>query len=88
MKLTQEYIEKCAAACYEDVIMDMTATPPEETLPKILLHAQKHCEKVGLNLRVVGNETVGQTLSGLQGPPQFPSTGRLKKQSKVPRVDR
>ena len=28
MKLTQEYIEKCAAACYEDVIMDMTATPP------------------------------------------------------------
>ena len=35
MKLTQEYIEKCAAACYEDVIMDMTATP-EETDPKNL----------------------------------------------------
>jgi DNA-binding response OmpR family regulator len=78
MKLSQEYIEKCAAACYEDVIMDLTSTPPEETLPKILLHAQKNCEKVGLNLRVVGNDTVGQTLSGLQETATIPVYGSVK----------
>jgi|MDTC01.2.fsa_nt_gb DNA-binding response OmpR family regulator len=78
MSLASEAIEKCAAACYEDVIMDLTVTPPEETLPKILIGAQKKCSAVGLTLRIVGDETVGQTLSGLSETADIPVYPTIK----------
>lgn len=72
MGLASEAIEKCAAACYEDVIMDLSTTPPEETLPKILIGAQKRCSEVGLTLRIVGDDSVGRTLSSLSETADIP----------------
>ena len=78
MTLTNEAIDKVAAACYEDVVMDLTTPPPTETLPKILIAAQKRTQEVGLDLRVVGSDTVTKALSSLSETADIPVFATVK----------
>ena len=76
--LTNEAIDTVAAACYEDVIMDLSTPPPTETLPKILIAAKRRTVEVGLNFRVVGSDTVTKALSSLADTAGIPVYGTLK----------
>ena len=72
MTLAHEAIDKVAAACYEDLIIDLSTPPPQETLPKILIGAQKRVEEVGLDLRIVGSDEVSKALSSLSETAEIP----------------
>ena len=76
--LTNEAIDTVAAACYDDVIMDLSTPPPTETLPKILIAAKRRTVEVGLNFRVVGSDTVTKALSSLADTANIPVYGTLK----------
>ena len=78
MSLSTEAIEKGASACYEDVIMELNSSPPAETLPKILIGAQKRCSEVCLALKIVGDAAVGKTLSSIAETADIPIYGTIK----------
>jgi CheY-like chemotaxis protein len=64
--LLTEAIEEIAAACFAEVVIDISGTPnvPEKTA-RLVLHLMDRCRKVGVELRLVGGAEVARTLKQL-----------------------
>ncbi|MDD9942511.1 MAG: response regulator [Myxococcales bacterium] len=58
-------LDDAAAACYEDVIMDLDEIPASQKLQKMLVKLAERSEEVGLTLRVVANDEVDKLLKQL-----------------------
>ena len=60
---TREAIEKLAAACYDDAILDLRALPVRgDRTIRYLIDADKDARKLGLQLRLVGNAEIAALL--------------------------
>lgn len=70
-------LEKVAAACYEDAIVDLSkASVVPDRLPRLMVHVAEKAKAFGLQLRLVGSAEVGKALAGFQETrdmPIFPS---------------
>lgn len=57
-------VEKVAAACFDEAVIDVSQIPlrPERT-PRLLLEAQRSCKKTGLDLRVIATAEGQKLLS-------------------------
>jgi DNA-binding response OmpR family regulator len=62
-----EALEKVAAACYDDVVLDM-GTPPLEgdKLPKLVIAVQEKSKEFGMSLLLVGPAEVRKILGGYE----------------------
>lgn len=70
--LTIEAIEEVAAACYEDVIVNLSNPPPAETLPKYLVTIVKKCTDMGIVVRVVANRDTAKQMANLADTADIP----------------
>jgi len=61
-----EAMEKMAAACFEDVIIDFTKAPQGSSLAKLVANLSERSASLGLNLKLVGSPELKSTLEGLQ----------------------
>jgi CheY-like chemotaxis protein len=80
--LLTETLEEIAAACFAEVIVDISATPlvPEKTA-RLVLHLIERCRKVGVELHLVGGAEVATNLKQLADTAQlrvFPSIAEAK----------
>lgn len=63
--VAQEALEEAAAACYEDVILDLEQVPASQRLQKMLVRIAERSGEVGLTLRVVGGPEVDKLMKQL-----------------------
>lgn len=61
----QEALDEAAAACYEDVILDLEEIPPSQKLQRMLVRLSERSAEVGLELRVVGSDELDKMLKQL-----------------------
>lgn len=54
-----------AAACYENLILDLSAMPASSRAQKLLLRVANHCKEIGLPLRVVAGPDLAKLLKQL-----------------------
>lgn len=58
-------LEKVAAACYDEVILDLGAPPPEaDKLAKFVIHVAEKSKEFGMALSLVGPEAAKKALAG------------------------
>jgi DNA-binding response OmpR family regulator len=64
--LCKTEMEKVAAACYDDVVVDCEKMPmrPDKT-PRFVIELQKQVARVGLTLRIVGPAELGKLLANI-----------------------
>ncbi len=61
--LTERSLEGIAAACFSDVILDLTALPPRPSLlPRMVIGLDEKTKKMGLTLRLVGDAELRKVL--------------------------
>lgn len=65
LTVAQEALGDAAAACYEDVILDLEQVPASQRLQKLLVKMAERSAEVGLELRVVGNGEVDKLMKQL-----------------------
>ena len=75
-------VEKLAAACFESVVLDITALPlrPDHT-PRLVVNVEKATKKVGLSLRLVGGTDTHSMLKSFTETvaiPFYPSINEAK----------
>jgi two-component system cell cycle response regulator len=65
VELSRGALEKAAAACFDDAILDLTAAPLEaERTVRAVLDVERQARRLGLNLRLVGTREVAELLAG------------------------
>lgn len=64
-QVAQEALDDAAAACYEDVILDLEEIPASARLQKMLVRLAERSGEVGLELRVVGTDELDKLLKQL-----------------------
>jgi DNA-binding response OmpR family regulator len=65
--LFPDALEKMAAACYDDVVLDVGAPPIEgDRLPKLVHEVASRAREFGMTLAVVGTADVQKVLAGYQ----------------------
>jgi len=65
-ELCKAELEKVAAACYDDVLVDCQKMPMRpDKLPRFVMELQKQATRVGLALRIVGPPELGKILANL-----------------------
>ncbi len=70
--LTADAIAEVAAACYEDVIVDLENPPPAEALARYLVSIVKRCADMGIVVRVVANEQTRKQMANLADTADIP----------------
>jgi DNA-binding response OmpR family regulator len=75
-------IEKVAAACFDEVIVDLSVAEvrPDQS-PRLVLELEKTARKFGVSLRLVGTPELQRVLSGIVDTatiPFYPSLGEAK----------
>lgn len=68
--------EEVAAACYGEVIVDLSAMPVSDRMVRLVLDIKGRATKMGLQLQLVGPASIGSTLknySDTSDVPLFPS---------------
>jgi DNA-binding response OmpR family regulator len=81
-ELARAEIEKVASACFDEVIVDLSATEvrPDQS-PKLALDLDKTARRLGVSLRLVGTPELQRVLGGLVDTaaiPFYPSLGEAK----------
>jgi two-component system, cell cycle response regulator len=75
-------LEKIAAACYDEAILDMGAPPGEaDKLAKLVIAVSNKSKEFGMSLSVVGPETAKKALAGFEETKEirfFPSVSAAK----------
>lgn len=61
----QTAIEEAAAACFEDVILDLERIPPSQRTQKLLVRLAERSAELGISLRVVGGQELGKLMKQL-----------------------
>jgi DNA-binding response OmpR family regulator len=71
-KLLEESIEKMAAACFDDVVVDLSNAPakPDKT-PRLVLDIQREANKRGIGVKLVANSEISSLLK------KFDETAKL-----------
>lgn len=71
-KLLKENIEKMAAACFDDVIIDLSTAPakPDKT-PRLVLDIQREANKRGIQVKLVASAEISTLLK------KFDETAKL-----------
>lgn len=65
LAMTQQAFEEAAAACYEDVILDLEKVPASQKVQKLLVRLVERSSEIGLTLRVVGSPEMEKLLKQL-----------------------
>lgn len=63
--VAQEGIEEIAAACHEDVILDLEEVPASQRLQKLLVKLVERSGEMGMQLRVVGSNDIEKLMKQL-----------------------
>jgi DNA-binding response OmpR family regulator len=72
MPLFDKAIKEAAAACFDLIVLDMSAVPVRAArLPKLVMEFSERASRVGLNLKIVGTHEVKQALNA------FTDTGSI-----------
>jgi two-component system cell cycle response regulator len=82
VELSRGALEKVAAACFDDAILDLTLLPlsPERTV-RALLEVDKQARKLGLGLRLAGTPELGKLLTNFTETaklPFYPNVGAAR----------
>jgi hypothetical protein len=73
IELSRGALEKVAAACFDDVIFDLTAMPlAAERTARAVLEVDKQAKKLGLSLRLAGTPELGKILNGFTDTAKIP----------------
>jgi two-component system, cell cycle response regulator len=82
-RLVEESIGKLAAACFDDVIVDLSATPVKvERTPRLVLDVLREANKRSVSLRVVAGPEIAALLK------KFDETAKLVVCSSVPEAQK
>ena len=73
LELSRPALEKVAAACFDDAILDLTQMPlsPERTA-RALLEVDRQAKKLGLSLRLAGTPELAKLLTGFHETASLP----------------
>ncbi len=72
-ELIEQNLERVAAACYDDAILDLSKLPPRpDRAPRLVAAVDQKTKKMGLVLRLVGTTDVKQALSGFTDTSSLP----------------
>jgi CheY-like chemotaxis protein len=73
IELSRPALEKVAAACFDDAILDLTQMPlsPERTA-RALLEVDRQAKKLGLSLRLAGTPELAKLLTGFHETASLP----------------
>ena len=64
MPMYEKAVEDAAAACFDFVVLDMTAAPPRPSrLPKLVMDFNERAVRVGLSLKITGTQEIKQILN-------------------------
>jgi two-component system cell cycle response regulator len=81
-KLAAGFLEKIAAACYDEAIIDLSAVPPRpERIPRMVVEISQRAQAVGLGMRLVGNaelKKILQTFADTSSVPVAASVAEAK----------
>ena len=78
-RLLEENIEKLAAACFDEVIIDLSVTPTKsDKTPRLVLDIKREANKRGVEVRLVASAEVSALLK------KFDETAKLVISSSVP----
>jgi two-component system cell cycle response regulator len=73
VELSRGALEKAAAACFDDAILDLTAAPLKaERTVRAVLDVDRQAKKLGLALRLVGTREVAKVLTGFADTAAMP----------------
>jgi two-component system cell cycle response regulator len=73
LELSRPALEKVAAACFDEAILDLSQLPlsPERTA-RALLEVDRHAKKLGLALRLAGTPELAKLLTGFHETASLP----------------
>jgi two-component system cell cycle response regulator len=72
-KLAAGFLEKIAAACYDEAIIDLTAVPARpERIPRMVVEISQRAQAVGLGMRLVGNAELKKILQSFADTSSVP----------------
>jgi two-component system cell cycle response regulator len=81
-KLAAGFLEKIAAACYDEAIIDLSAVPARpERIPRMVVEISQRAQAVGLGMRLVGNaelKKILQTFADTSSVPVAASVAEAK----------
>lgn len=70
--------EEVAAACYAEVVLDISSLPPNaEKVARLLIDMSGRIEKMGLEIRLVGDPEIQKTLKQYTETAQMPLFGTV-----------
>ncbi len=71
--LVEQSLESLAAACFDEVILDLRAVPVDpKRLPYLIIGLDEQCKKIGLSLYVVGVPELGRIFAGFSETASVP----------------
>lgn len=71
--LLDEALQKVAAACFDDAVLDLGKVPPRaDRLPKFVLAARQRAAEMSLTLRLVGSEEMRKILQSFTDTAEVP----------------
>jgi two-component system cell cycle response regulator len=72
-KLAAGFLEKIAAACYDEAIIDLSAVPARpERIPRMVVEISQRAQAVGLGMRLVGNAELKKILQSFADTSSVP----------------
>jgi len=72
------YSEEIAAACYGEMVLDVSAVPPNaEKVARMMLEINSRISKMGIEIRLVGSPEIAKTLKQYTETAQMPLFGSV-----------
>jgi two-component system, cell cycle response regulator len=73
-----KYSEEIAAACYGEMVLDVSAVPPNaEKVARMMLEINTRISKMGIEIRLVGSPEIAKTLKQYAETAQMPLFGSV-----------